>query len=146
MVVRAGFEPANSKRTDLQSACFSHLHISPRGKLGTVGLFCACQVIFSNFCRAFIKEFCNTRYRCRETPRQLLFFTVLDMPKERFSLNNLPNWMRGRFDDSQRFLRLYRRATEHRHTARYRSSANCNRRKDRSPERRNCLGRAKLHI
>ena len=28
------------------------------------------------------------------------------MPKERFSLNNLPNWMRGRFDDSQRFLML----------------------------------------
>ncbi|CAA6679249.1 MULTISPECIES: chloride channel protein [unclassified Lentimonas] len=28
------------------------------------------------------------------------------MPKERFSLNNLPNWMRGRFNDSQRFLML----------------------------------------
>ena len=28
------------------------------------------------------------------------------MPKERFSLNNLPNWMRGRFDDTQRFLML----------------------------------------
>lgn len=28
------------------------------------------------------------------------------MPKERFSLDNLPNWMRGRFDDSQRFLLL----------------------------------------
>ncbi|MEN8663082.1 MAG: chloride channel protein [Lentimonas sp.] len=28
------------------------------------------------------------------------------MAHERFSLNNLPNWMRGRFDDSQRFLML----------------------------------------
>ncbi len=28
------------------------------------------------------------------------------MPRERFSLNNLPNWMRGRFNDSQRFLML----------------------------------------
>jgi CIC family chloride channel protein len=28
------------------------------------------------------------------------------MPKERFHLNNLPNWLRGRFDDSQRFLML----------------------------------------
>lgn len=28
------------------------------------------------------------------------------MPKEPFHLNNLPNWMRGRFDDSQRFLFL----------------------------------------
>ena len=30
MVVGAGFEPANSERTDLQSACFSHLHIPPK--------------------------------------------------------------------------------------------------------------------
>jgi hypothetical protein len=28
------------------------------------------------------------------------------MPKERFSQNNLPNWMRRRFDDTQRFLML----------------------------------------
>lgn len=28
------------------------------------------------------------------------------MPREKLSLNNLPNWMRGRFDDSQRFLLL----------------------------------------
>ncbi len=28
------------------------------------------------------------------------------MPKEPFSLNNLPNWLRGRFDDSQRFMAL----------------------------------------
>jgi CIC family chloride channel protein len=28
------------------------------------------------------------------------------MPNERFSLNNLPNWIRGRFNDSQRFLLL----------------------------------------
>jgi len=28
------------------------------------------------------------------------------MTREQFSLNNLPNWMRGRFDDSQRFLML----------------------------------------
>ncbi len=46
MVVRAGFEPANSKRTDLQSACFSHLHISPIKKIGTVGVF---QHLPSNF-------------------------------------------------------------------------------------------------
>jgi CIC family chloride channel protein len=35
-----------------------------------------------------------------------LFFIKSAMPKEPFSLNNLPNWMRGRFDDSQRFLML----------------------------------------
>lgn len=28
------------------------------------------------------------------------------MPRESFSLDNLPNWMRGRFDDGQRFLML----------------------------------------
>ncbi|WPJ95639.1 chloride channel protein [Coraliomargarita algicola] len=28
------------------------------------------------------------------------------MPRESFSLNNLPNWMRGRFNDGQRFLML----------------------------------------
>ena len=28
------------------------------------------------------------------------------MPRERLSLSNLPNWMRGRFNDSQRFLML----------------------------------------
>ncbi|WP_269526269.1 chloride channel protein [Coraliomargarita parva] len=28
------------------------------------------------------------------------------MPREPFSLKNLPNWMRGRFDDAQRFLML----------------------------------------
>ena len=49
MVVRAGFEPANSKRIDLQSTCFSHLHISPRGKLGTVGVFCSLPSNFFKF-------------------------------------------------------------------------------------------------
>lgn len=33
-------------------------------------------------------------------------FLEPDMNGDRFSLNNLPNWMRGRFDDAQRFLML----------------------------------------
>jgi len=82
------------------------LHISPRGKLGTVGVFCSLPSNFFKFLPGFTKEFCNTRARCQEAPRQLFFITVLEMPKERFSLNNLPNWMRGRFDDTQRFLML----------------------------------------
>ena len=76
MVVRAGFEPANSKRIDLQSTCFSHLHISPRGKLGTVGVFCSLPSNFFKFLPGFTKEFCNTRARCQEAPRQLFFITV----------------------------------------------------------------------
>jgi len=35
-----------------------------------------------------------------------LTFSRIRMDHESFSLNNLPNWMRGRFDDGQRFLML----------------------------------------
>lgn len=45
-------------------------------------------------------------YAAWELPFAAYFFYIKHMGQERFSLNNLPNWMRGRFDDSQRFLML----------------------------------------
>ena len=42
---------------------------------------------------------------CGAVARSILLTTIM-MPRETFNLSNLPNWMRGRFDDSQRFLML----------------------------------------
>lgn len=38
--------------------------------------------------------------------RSVILFIFWPMARESFSFNNLPNWMRGRFDDGQRFLML----------------------------------------
>jgi CIC family chloride channel protein len=60
---------------------------------------------FFEFLRAFFLKLCDTLNILRK--RRWIFFSSRQlMIREQFRLNNLPNWMRGRFDDSQRFLLL----------------------------------------
>ena len=106
MVVGAGFEPANSERTDLQSACFSHLHIPPKmEKTWTVGPFADLP---SNFFEISIVAQSGLffKQKNRESGSSTVASRTQAHGQRTFSFKNLPQWMRGRFDDGQRFLML----------------------------------------